>query len=342
MKNHCIVFTAKEKAELLPEEIPQEPVGSQVLVKCHFDLISAGTELANYHDMPNVNGVGPATGFPKRTGYSASGIVKAVGPDVKRFKAGDRVVCSWLLHRAWFLADEKQFFPVPDDVDLETAAVAHLCSFPLLGVRRLQLQMGESVVVAGLGLLGQFAAQLARINGAAPVICCDFSPERRALALELGADHVFDPREEGFVQKVMELTDGKGADGVVEVTGFIPALQQALEYVAFHGRISLLGCTRISDQCIDFYRYVHCRGISLLGAHTKVRPKFESRSNGEWTEYDDYKTFFKYVRTGRLQVKPVISRKVSPLDADAVYRELGFEKNPPLGVLFDWRGIDAD
>lgn len=342
MKSHCIVFTAKEKAELLPEDIPQEPVGSQVLVKTHFDLISAGTELANYHGLPNTNGVGPDSGFPKYTGYSASGVVMAVGPEVKRFKVGDRVVCSWLKHRSWFLADEKKFYPVPDDVDLENAAVAHLCSFPLLGVRRLQLQMGESVMVAGLGLLGQFAVQLARISGAAPVICCDFSPERRQLALELGADYALDPREEGFVKKVYDLTDGKGADAVVEVTGFLPALQQALEYVAFHGRISLLGCTRISDQPVNFYRYIHCRGVSLLGAHTMVRPKFESRPNGEWTEYDDYMTFFKYVRTKRLQVKPIISQIVSPRDADAVYRQLGFEKNPPLGVLFDWREIDAE
>ena len=319
MKIHSVIFTAKEKAELLAEEIPSEPIKNQVLVKCHFDLISAGTELANYHGMPNINGCGPATGFPKIVGYSASGIVHAVGPDVKKFKVGDRVVCSWLKHRSWFLADEAHFYPIPDDVDMETAATTHLASFPFLGVRRLQLQMGESVVVAGLGLLGQFAAQLARLNGASPVITCDFSPERRALALELGADYAFDPREEGFVKKVQELTDGKGADGIVEVTGYIPALKQALEYVAFHGRISLLGCTRISDQTIDFYRYVHCRGISLLGAHTGVRPKVESRFNGEWTEADDYRTFFRYVRNGRLKVKPIISRTVSPRDCGAVF-----------------------
>ena len=340
MKIHHVVFTAKEQAELLELEITSEPTGSQVLVKCCFDLISAGTELANYHGMPNINGGGRDTGFPKTTGYSASGIVKAVGPDVKNFKVGDRVVCSWQKHRSWFLADESKFYPIPDDVDLETAAVAHLCSFPFLGVRRLQLQMGESVMVAGLGLLGQFAVQLARISGAAPVLCCDFSPERRALALELGADHALDPADENFLKKVYELTDGRGVDGIVEVTGVIPALQQALEYAAFHGRISLLGCTRISDQPINFYKYVHCRGISLLGAHTMVRPKFESRPNGEWTEFDDYRTFFKYVRSGRLKVKPVISRLASPRDCSAIFHELGFEKNPPLGILFDWRDID--
>lgn len=342
MISHSVIFSAKEKAEFQAQEIAGEPSGSQVLVKTHFDLISAGTELANYHNLPNLNGGGMDTGYPKYPGYSASGVVLAVGPDVKRFKPGDRVICSWLGHRSRFLADEKSFYPIPDDVDMETAAAAHLCSFPLLGVRRLQIQMGESVMIAGLGLLGQFAVQLARISGAAPVICCDYSPERRALALSLGADYALDPGEAGFVQKVLDLTDGKGVDAVVEVTGFIPALQQALEYVAFHGRISLLGCTRISDQPINFYRYVHCRGISLLGSHTMVRPLTESRPNGEWTEYDDYRTFFRYVRSGRLQVKPIISQKVSPVDADAVYHRLGFEKNPPLGVLFDWRDIDAD
>ena len=338
---HHIVFTQKEKAELLDLPLADELTGSQMLVKNHFDLISAGTELANYHGMPNTNGGGPDTGFPKKVGYSASGIVHAVGPEVTSFKPGDRVVCSWLQHRSWFLADEKHFSPIPDDVDMETAAVAHLCSFPLLGVRRLQLQMGEAVMVAGLGLLGQFAAQLARISGAAPVLTCDHSPERRELALALGADYALDPGDKDFVKKVRDLTDGRGPEAVVEVTGVIPALQQALEYVAFHGRISLLGCTRISDEPVNFYKYVHCRGVSLLGAHTMVRPKYESRPGGEWTEYDDYRTFFKYVRTGRLKVAPVISRKVSPKDADAVYRRLGFEKNPPLGVLFDWRDIDA-
>ena len=342
MKIHHVCFPVKEKAELQEKEIADTLTETQVLVKSHYSLISAGTELANFHALPNTYAQGKdKDGFPRYPGYSASGIVQKVGAEVTRFKVGDKVVCPWMNHRSYYLADETKFYPVPEDVDLATAAAAHVCSFPMLGVRRLQLQMGESVMVAGLGLLGQFAVQLARNNGAAPVLACDYSPERRELALKMGADHVLDPQEPDFVKKVLDLTDGRGVDGTVEVTGYIPALQQALEYAAFHGRISLLGCTRISDQPIDFYRYVHCRGISLLGAHTMVRPKLESRPNGEWTEFDDYRTFFRYIRSGRLQVAPIISRTVSPQDAEKVYQQLGFEKNPPLGVLFDWRDIDA-
>ena len=341
MKIRRIWFPVKEKAELQSWEIPDEIAPSQVMVKAHYSLVSAGTELANFHALPNTYAQGnDKDGFPRYPGYSAAGVVVKVGSEVTKFKAGDKVVCPWMGHRSFYVGDENKFYPVPDGVGLDVAAAAHVASFPYLGVRRLQLQMGESVMVAGLGLLGQFAVQMARNNGAAPVIGCDYSPERRELALKLGADHVLDPGEPDFVQKVRELTDGRGVDATVEVTGFIPALQQALEYAAFHGRISLLGCTRISDQCIDFYRYVHCRGITLLGAHTMVRPKVESRPGGEWTEFDDYRTFFRYVQSGRLQVMPLISRSVSPLEAAQLYHELGFEKNPPLGILFDWREVE--
>ena len=336
VKTHYICFPEKEKAGLFEDKLENPPQGKQVLVKTHFDLISAGTELANYHGLPNTAG---GAGFPVWTGYSASGIVEAVGPEVTLFKKGDRVSCAWQGHRSWFMADEERLILIPDDVSMEVAAVAHLCSFPLLAVRKLQVQLGESVMVAGLGLLGQFAVQIARIAGATPVLACDYSPERRELARSLGADYVFDPGEKDFIEKVKAVTEGKGPEAVVEVTGYIPALQQALEYIAFQGRISLLGCTRISDQFIDFYRYVHLNGIQLIGCHTRTRPAMESRP-GQWTEMDDYKTFFKYVRSGQIKVEPVIQHRGDPRDAENIYHELGFSKKPPLGVLLDWRNID--
>ena len=337
MKAHHICFTAKEKAEFLEYELNPVPVRDQLLVKVEFDVISAGTELANYHAYPNTAG---AVKFPLTVGYSTSGRVVAVGPDVTDFKPGDRVIGVWLGHRSWYCESQKFFYHIPDGISMEHAAAAHLLSFPMLGVRKLNLQMGEACMIAGLGLLGQFSVQLARLSGACPVLACDYSPERRALALELGADHVFDPAEPDFIEKVKEITGG-GPDAVVEVTGFIPALQQALEYIAWQGRISLLGCTRVSDQCIDYYKYIHRRGITLVGAHTDSRPQVESRP-GQWTAKDDYRTFFRYMSSGRLQIDKVIPHRASPRDAEQIYRTIGFEKNPPLGILLDWRDIDGD
>ena len=337
MKNHIITFTAKEKAEFPEEEFDAELHGDEILVKNDWDLISAGTELANYRALPNT--VVAARGFPHTAGYSASGHVVAVGPDAKLVKVGDRVVVNWGGHRAYFKRSETRVVKIPDGVDMRCAAYAHLASFPMLAIRRLQIEMGESVMVAGLGLLGQFAVQFSRLSGACPVLACDYSVERRELAERLGADLVFDPRDADFIAKVKDATGGKGPAAVVEVTGFISALQQALEYVAANGRIALLGCTRISDQYIDFYKYVHRRGVRLIGAHTMTRPKFESRP-GEWTEHDDYAAFLNFLKAGRIQVAPLIGKVAPAADAAKIFRELNAAKNPPLGVLLDWTGVE--
>ncbi|NUP99694.1 MAG: alcohol dehydrogenase, partial [Armatimonadetes bacterium] len=113
------------------------------------------------------------------------------------------------------------------------------------------------------------------------------------------------------------------------------ALQQALDCVAREGRIALLGCTRIPDVPIDFYRHVHLTGVTLVGAHTFVRPRVDSRP-GYWTTRDDYRTLLAFLSAGRLQVRPIISEVVSPEAASEVYARLAEQPQPPLGVVFDW------
>ena len=96
---------------------------------------------------------------------------------------------------------------------------------------------------------------------------------------------------------------------------------------------------RVSDEYIDFYKYVHRRGVRLIGAHTMTRPKFESRP-GEWTEHDDYTAFLKLLNAGRIQVSPMIGKVAPAADAAAVFDELNTAQNPPLGVLLDWTNVE--
>jgi threonine dehydrogenase-like Zn-dependent dehydrogenase len=286
--------------------------------------------------LPNTATTDGATWIP---GYSAAGRVIAIGKDVDNLKIGDRVLVSWGGHRSHNIKKANTVLKIEDDsIDLLDAAFAHIASFSFLGVRKLKIEIGESAMIAGMGILGAFALQIANLSGAIPVIVSDFDPARRKLALSLGATAAFSPDEENFVKKVKAATGGSGPNAVVEVTGSAAALQQALEYIAWEGRISLLGCTRVSDVPIDFYKYVHRRGISLIGAHTFTRTKQES-APGRWTEHDDYRTFLKLVAAGKLQVRPLISEIVSPEDATMVYGRLAEMKNPPLGIVFDWRKL---
>lgn len=340
LTQQTVVFTAKEKAELVASELKVDLAGTQVLVKLIYDVISTGTELANYRDSDNTS-IGPGSNkgkFPRVVGYSFTAEVVAVGPEVKNLLPGDKVIVGWGGHRKYIVKDESALLKVPAGIDLKDAAITHISSFPLLGVRKLRIQLGESCMVAGLGLLGLLSVQFAKLSGAFPVIACDFSEERRKVALALGADYALDPREEDFIDKVRALTDGRGVNCTVEVTGFLSGLQQALEYTAIMGRISILGCTRISDQPINVYKYIHGKGIEIYGAHTMTRPKLES-GPVYWTEKDDYKTFIKLLAAGKVNVKPILTRMVSPRDAANVFNMLHTEKNPPLGVVFDWQDI---
>ena len=339
MKKVSIVYFPEKERAAFEENLENcELKPNQVLVKIDYDLISAGTELANYHALPNTESAGGK--FPCYTGYTTSGHVVRIGEAVTKYKVGDHVIATWGKHRSWLICEEdKRIYPVPEGFDMKIAAAAHLCSFPMLAIRKLQIQLGEACLVAGQGLLGLLAGQLARIAGAYPVIVSDCSPERRELALKLGADYALDPKAPDYVEIVRELTGGKGPETVVEVTGNIQALQQVLECVAQNGRVALLGCTRISDQPINVYRYIHCKGVYLIGAHTCTRPAHDATHWG-CSEADDYKTFFKYLNSGRLQVAPLISEVASPRDAEAIYQKLGMQANPPLGILLDWTDID--
>lgn len=330
MTGHYIVVETIGTAVLKPFDVPR-PSAGEVLLENDYTVVSAGTERANLLGLPNTSGT-----FPYYPGYCGIGRVIAVGEGVENARIGDRALASFSGHRSHAIQKAADLTVVRDDgIESLDAAFVVIAAMGLQGVRKLQLQLGESAMVIGLGLLGVFATQLAAVDGATPVIVSDFDAKRRELALALGADHAFSPDESDLAEKIRELTYGKGADAIVEVTGAAVALQQALTYVAWQGRISLLGCTRISDANIDFYQYVHRRGVSLIGAHTFVRPQVDSYP-GYWTTQDDYRTLLALIAARRLAVRPIISEVVSPERAPAVYRRLAEEKHPPLGIVFDW------
>ena len=331
-----ICFEKKLKAVLKEREL-DEPEEGQIIVENDYSILSAGTECANYRGLPNTNVA--RWGYPFNPGYSASGRVLKCGPKVSTLKVGDRVVSHWGGHTSHNLWDENKVVKIEDDrVEQLDAAFAHIASFPMLAVRSLRIELGESVMVAGQGLLGLIAIQLAALSGGLPVWAADLSPARRDLSLKLGADRVFDPGEKNYVESVLEATNGQGINCVIEVTGFASALQEVLKYTARFGRVSLLGCSRIADATIDFYRFVHQRGVTLIGGNTTARPDFESHP-GAWTHQDDHRVILKLLAAGKLKVRPLISEIVSPADANDVYQSIISSKDPPLGFAFDWKTI---
>lgn len=338
MKTKQIVFTKAYTAELLDVDY-EAPKAGEVTVDLAYSAISAGTEKANLIGERNTVGMAEDAKavFPRTVGYSASGIVQAVGEDVHDIKVGDRVAVYWGKHKKTITHESGNLMRIPDAVSLEEAAMAFIATFPLAAIRKCRLELGESALVMGLGILGMLGVQLLRAAGAHPIIAADPKAERRELALKMGADYALDPTKEGFADEVIRLTNG-GAKVCIEVTGLGAGLIGALDCMKEMGRVALLGCTRSSKFEIDYYGKVHGRGISLIGAHTIMRPAVES-SAGLWTDRDDLSAVLRLLDGGRLSFKEMIGEIHSPADAGEVYTRLVNDPLFPVGVLFDWSKI---
>ena len=335
MKSKKIVFTAFHKAELLEVDIP-ELKETEVLTEMEYTVVSGGTERANIMAMPNAGG----NCFPKSLGYCGVGRVMQIGAFVKNIAVGDRVLVYHGMHMRYNVTPAADVTKVDDDsISSLDAAFVVIATMGLGGVRKLELEIGESAMVMGLGLLGIFALQFCRLNGAYPVIAADLNPARRQLALKLGADYAFDPSAPDFVEQVKAVTKGKGVRATVEVTGISAAMKQALECSSWMGRIALLGCTRVSDCAVDYYQQVHCPGVKLIGAHNFVRPKVESYPR-HWTHQDDCKAILDLIAAGRVKVAPMVSRVVSPKDAAEIYDQLCDDLAFPMGTVFDWSEME--
>ena len=348
--NINIVFTGKDTAQALERPMPDVKPGD-VRVKLMRSTVSAGTERANVTgcnvvsiwDSPDAPVV-----WPRQSGYSSSGVVDAVGAGVTSVNPGDRVAVSWSKHAAYVVVPEDNVYRLPDAVSFEAGALAHIATFPMAAIRKCGLELGESAIVMGQGILGQLAVMLLKCAGATPVIAADPVASKREQALRIGADCAVDPTAPDFVRRVLSLTPlpdsgiyvGERAAGVrvaIEVTGVGAGLNSVLDVMAPMGRVALLGCTRSSSFSVDYYHKVHGRGVSLIGAHTWARPSRES-SSGHFTHRDDAQTFLRLLALGRLDVGGYVADVRSPADCGEVYGRLAAGGAFPV-TQFDWSAI---
>ena len=156
----------------------------------------------------------------------------------------------------FYLHPNQAFFKVPDNVT-DTMVVSANCALAqvIMGLERVEAGMGDRVAIQGCGGLGIYACAIAKERGASLVIAIDGIDERLALARRMGADHVLDFRDlrepKDRIDAVKALTDGWGADVVVEVVGFARVIDEGLRMLGWGGRYLEMGTfyTGTSFQC---------------------------------------------------------------------------------------------
>ena len=306
----------------------EEPGEGELLVKTVCTAISPGTETAFLLGLPNT-----PRKYPIYPGYSNAGIVVEVGSRAS-FREGD-AVASPSQHASYVVVGSDNAVRIPERVAFEDACFFNLVSIALQGVRRAQLEIGESVVVMGLGVVGQLALQLAVLAGGMPVIGVDLYDYRCSIARELGADYTINPSKEDLESRVLELTGGKGADVVIEATGNPEAIPTAFKIAGRYGRVVISGSPRGVMGELNFYTEVHRKGLTIIGAHNSLRPRVDSH---KWwrTARDNWMLALKLISRGRVNVRRLASVKLEYRYAAEAYRLLIEEKHRTLGVVLDW------
>ncbi len=203
---------------LMEEEVPPVKAG-MVKVRVRASLISAGTELASAAELRcNPPAEKPA---PRAFGYQNAGDVVEVGESVTEFRAGDRVACmggGYALHSDIAVVPQKLCAHLPAEVSYEEGAVAHLAITALNAIRRGKPELGEYLLVAGLGLVGQIGARLGQIAGMY-VMGWDTNNFRCDLAKSWGIDAVSVVGKDDTAELAAEFTRGYGFDMAVMAFG---------------------------------------------------------------------------------------------------------------------------
>jgi len=332
-----IVFTGQNAVEVWREDVP-EPRAGQILVGSQKSLISTGTECICL-----ARKFAPGTHwdswvkYPFHTGYSNAGRVLAVGEGVTKWKVGDRVACRWQ-HRQSFVIDADEALAIPDGVSDEAATWFGLATIVQNGVRRAEHTLGDAVVVIGLGLLGQLVVQYLRCFGAREIIAVDTSRPRLDMARAHGATHALESDVAGAREAVSQITGGRLADVVYDVTGHPAVFSPALGLARKFGKLLLLGDTGTpSEQRLT--GDVVTRGVSIIGAHDSNPP--ETATDREWwTKPHMAELFFSFLERGQMEVGTLVTHRYSPNDAPAAYEMLLTDRSGAMGVIFDWTQLE--
>jgi len=328
LRGKRVVF--KDKGLVAVEDFDlKQPASDQLLIGTVSTLISPGTETAFLTALPNTSNV-----FPQYPGYANAGVVVSVGDEVSSFRVGDRVV-SRKNHASHVIASEKDAMKIPEGLSFDEASFFALSSIALQGVRKADIELGESVVVLGQGLVGVLALQLAKLSGGFPVIGVDLYEYRLNISSECGADYIFNPSRDDLEKSISDVTDGKGANIIIEATGNPKAIPTSLKLASDYGRVVILGSPRGESE-VNFYSEVHRKGISIIGAHERTRPRYESFRSW-WTQRDDAHLTLKLISKGLLKVRDLITLKIGFQKAEEAYKKLIQSKSEVLGIILDWK-----
>ncbi|HEY3330727.1 MAG TPA: zinc-binding dehydrogenase [Capsulimonadaceae bacterium] len=320
MKSRAIVITGPNAIEMWDYETPALKPG-EMLVKTSYSGVSQGTEIWDYI------GKRPELSFPNVPGYQSVGEVIDVADGVDGSMIGKTVryissrleapfTNSWMNCHVEYAVIKDNVLVVPDGVDPIEAAMSCMPAVSLLGNRMLNITIGDVVVVTGQGMIGQGAAQLARLRGAT-VIAADVSPQRLELSRKYSADYVVNPATEDLEAAVKAIKPD-GADIAIDTTGRASMFPTLVNMIRVYGQISLQGW--YPDPITFNFHDTHGKRPTIaipcgLAMDSAVLDLLKER---------------------KLHLRGLVSNVESAANAAEMYKRMAAADPSLMGVVFDW------
>ena len=358
-------------------EVPvPAPRPGQALVKIAASLVSAGTErmLVEFGEksllgkarsrpdlvrqvvdkmkregvLPTVQAAFNRLDQPMPLGYSSAGTIIALGDGMDGFKVGQRVACAgggFAVHAEYNVVPRHLLTPLPDGVDFESAAFTTLGAIALHGFRLAEPQIGENVAIIGLGLLGLLAGQMALAAGCR-LLGIDTNPQRVALAASLGLSACL---RDQAVDSAQAFTANRGFDVVLICadTSSNDPVELAALLARDRARLVATGAVGLTFPRKIYYE----KELSFINSRSYGPGRYDAsyEENGRdypigyvrWTEGRNFEAVVGLLASGKLQVQPLITHRLSIDKAPEAYEIItGKKKEPFLGVLLTYP-VDA-
>ena len=352
------------------EEVPlPTPRAGMALVKTEASLVSAGTErmvvefaekslvgkarsrpdlvrqvidkMQREGVLPTVQAAFNRLDQPMALGYSSAGTIVELGANMDGFRVGQRVACAgggYAVHAEYNVVPRNLLTPLPDDVDFESAAFTTLGAIALHGFRLAEPQLGETVAVIGMGLLGLLTAQIAAAAGCR-VLGIDVAPERIELASSLGLQACL---RDGAEDSAQAFTANRGFDNVIICadTSSNDPVELAGEIARDRANVVATGAVGLTFPRKIYYE----KELSFINSRSYGPGRYDSsyEENGQdypfgyirWTEGRNFEAVVDLLSSRKLKVQPLITHRFPIEKATEAYEVItGKKEEPFLGVL---------
>lgn len=338
MKRKFVVLTEKANAQIQTTDfdLNQELKENEAIIETSMTMISAGTELSRVYEIKK------GFSYPVYPGYTCVGKVLRKGSGLNHIEVGDRVFYAGphaSIHKYAHVGTTQgdKIMKVDERLSDTEACFIQMGLIAMNAITACKGNLTDTLALYGLGTIGIVAGLMLQKQGMR-VICFDPVEKRCEVARKAGLLECYSVAANEQVAKLKELTNGKGSDISVDVSGISPAIVNAVLGSAKYGQVILLGSPREGFTCdiTPMLNAIHMKMLDVKGAFNQLNP-YPVTDGTRHNVLKDFEAVQRLLLDKTIDTEKIVSHIIKPNDIMKAYHGLMFEKDEWQCVCIDWK-----